>query len=158
MRATVRIVANLLRRVNGVKHICNKKNMSIFSERLKELRGAESQASFAAAVGINRVQYAKYEKGANLPSIDALERICRVHDCSADWLLGLRAPPRPVRVTAIDAGDHAVVTIGDKSRTRVRVTSAAPGKRPDCDDCPYKEKMKEFEAFFTATKRKGKRK
>lgn len=63
--------------------------MSIFADRLKELRGSESQASFAAQLGINRVQYFKYEGGKNSPSIDVLLKICRVHTCSADWLLGL---------------------------------------------------------------------
>lgn len=63
--------------------------MSVFSERLKELRGPESQASFAEAIGIHRVQYVNYESGKNAPSIEVLERICRAHACSADWLLGL---------------------------------------------------------------------
>ncbi|MBQ9431359.1 MAG: helix-turn-helix transcriptional regulator [Kiritimatiellae bacterium] len=63
--------------------------MSIFTARLRELRGSESQASFAAAIGINRVQYAKYESGVNSPSVDVLAKICRVHACSADWLLGI---------------------------------------------------------------------
>lgn len=64
--------------------------MSIFADRLKELRGSESQASFAEQLGINRVQYFKYESGKNAPSIDVLANICRVHACSADWLLGLK--------------------------------------------------------------------
>ena len=63
--------------------------MSTFSDRLKELRGSESQSSFAAQIELNRVQYAKYESGVNAPSIEVLTRICRVHACSADWLLGL---------------------------------------------------------------------
>ena len=63
--------------------------MSIFADRLKELRGSESQASFAEQLGLNRVQYFKYESGTNAPSIDVLANICRVHPCSADWLLGL---------------------------------------------------------------------
>ena len=132
--------------------------MSVLSERLKELRGPTSQSEMARQLGMPRPQWIRYETGKSVPGSDILAEICRVHDCSADWLLGLRTPPRPVRVTAIDAGDHAVVAIGDKSRTTVRVTSAAHGKRPDCNDCPYKEKMKEFEAFFTATKKKGMRK
>jgi len=71
--------------------------MSIFATRLRELRGAEPQASFAAAIGINRVQYAKYESGVNSPSVAVLATICRVHACSADWLLGIDdgAPRRP---------------------------------------------------------------
>ena len=128
--------------------------MSIFATRLKELRGSESQASFAASIGLNRVQYAKYESGNNLPSVEILERICRiVPGVSADWLLGLDK-----RGTSVNAGAGAAVAIGANARASVRGTSAAQGERPDCAGCPYKEKMKEFEAFFNATKMKGKRK
>ena len=128
--------------------------MSIFATRLKELRGSESQASFAASIGLNRVQYAKYESGNNLPSVEILERICRiVPGVSADWLLGLDK-----RGTSVNAGAGAAVAIGANARASVRGTSAAQGERPDCAGCPYKEKMKEFEAFFNTNKKKGKRK
>lgn len=128
--------------------------MSIFATRLKELRDAESQASFAASLGLNRVQYAKYESGQNMPSVEVLERICRiVPGVSADWLLGLDE-----RGTSVNAGAGAAVAIGANARASVRGTSAAQGERSDCAGCPYKEKMKEFEAFFNATKKKGKKK
>lgn len=79
--------------------------MGIFAERLKELRGTESQASFAALIGVNRVQYAKYESGQNSPSVNILERICRIHSCSADWLLGLRDSAPPREIPSVHTGD-----------------------------------------------------
>lgn len=92
--------------------------MSVFSERLKELRGPESQASFAEAIGIHRVQYVNYESGKNAPSIEVLERICRVHACSANWLLGLpeRSGPPDSTVAAkaadkITALKRAIITV-----------------------------------------------
>ena len=85
--------------------------MSIFADRLKELRGAESQASFAAQLGINRVQYFKYESGKNSPSIDILEKICRAHACSADWLLGL--PERGGGGMATAHGVGAIAAAGN---------------------------------------------
>lgn len=134
--------------------------MIIFATRLRELRGPESQASFAASIGLNRVQYAKYESGQNLPSVEVLERICRIMPgVSADWLLGLDK-----RGTSVNAGSGAAVAIGANARASVRGesaargTSAAHGERPDCAGCPYKEKMKEFEAFFNTIKKKGKKK
>ena len=128
--------------------------MSIFATRLKELRDAESQASFAASLGLNRVQYAKYESGQNMPSVEVLERICRiVPGVSADWLLGLDE-----RGTSVNAGAGAAVAIGANARATSRTTVATPGEMPTCSKCPYKEKMKEFEAFFNATKKKGKKK
>ena len=131
-----------------------------FGDRLRSRRKEceMTTTACAAALGVTQPAWNQWELGIREPKLDMLIKVAKLLDCSADLLLGLRTPPRPVRVTAIDAGDHAVVAIGDKSRTTVRVTSAAPGKRPDCNDCPYKEKMKEFEAFFTATKKKGKRK
>ena len=126
--------------------------MSVFSERLKELRGTESQSSFAAAIGINRVQYAKYESGTNTPSIDALIRICRVHPVSADWLLGLKD-----RDGSTVIGNNNAV--GANARVTVRGTASVYGERNECMGCPYKKKLKEFEAFFTSTtSTKGKRK
>ena len=113
--------------------------MSIFSDRLKELRGTESQASFAAAIGVNRVQYAKYEGGQNSPSVDILNRICRVMSgVSADWLLGLDT--RTIEKSAV--------------QSRNRASKAAPGEHPDCAKCPYKKKLEEVEAFFAAARKK----
>lgn len=104
--------------------------VSSFATRLRELRGAESQASFASAIDIHRIQYAKYESGKNSPSIDVLERICRAHACSADWLLGLKDSA----ALSVRAGDGAAVAIGANARANVAAKSAA-----DCRTCPYKK-------------------
>ena len=115
--------------------------MSVFSERLKELRGTESQSSFAAAIGINRVQYAKYESGTNSPSVDALIRICRVHPVSADWLLGLK-----------DRGSSTVIgnnnAVGANARVTVRGAPSSPGEMPACLKCPHLKKLKKLEAMI----------
>lgn len=108
--------------------------MGTFSERLRELRGAESQASFAASIGVNRVQYAKYESGQNSPSIELLKRICEAHDgVTADWLLGL--PKSAAKSAAHSAAQSAA-------------QSAAPGSLPACAKCYYKQTI---EAIANAT-------
>ena len=118
--------------------------MSIFSERLKELRGTESQASFATAVGLNRVQYAKYENGTNTPSVEALERICRVHACSADWLLGLKD-----NAHSVSAGPGAAVAIGSHARaTSNSKLSTLNSPAPNCPKCPHLKKLKQLEALL----------
>lgn len=118
--------------------------MSAFSERLRELRGPESQASFAASIGVNRVQYAKYESGQNSPSVELLKRICEEHaGVSADWLLGLRASAslREKKTAAQSAAPtFAKATAG-------RQSAAVPGEMPACAKCPFKEKVKAFEAL-----------
>ena len=114
--------------------------MSIFSDRLKELRGPESQASFATAIGVNRVQYAKYESGKNAPSIDVLAAICRIHACSADWLLGLKDHGGSV---SVNAGSGAAVAIGTGAKASAGAAkNAAPVA--DCRKCPYKSWGEKF--------------
>ena len=43
----------------------------------------------ARQLEIPRTQWIRYENGQNSPSAEMLERICRTHAVSADWLLGL---------------------------------------------------------------------
>lgn len=117
--------------------------MSIFATRLKELRGTESQASFATAIDLNRVQYAKYESGANSPSVEVLERICRIHACSADWLLGLKDNAVPT----VTAGVGAAVAVGTNARATTN-TIAPLGKSPVCKKCPHLKKLKQLEALL----------
>ena len=96
--------------------------MEGFAERLRELRGSSSQAEMARELGMKQPQWARYESGASLPSIDILATICRTHACSADWLLGLTdgrdsttmmKPPTPtvnleeLRSTATQLADEA---------------------------------------------------
>ena len=125
---------------------------NFIGERLRELRGSSSLREMAESVGIKYSAWARYEAGGSLPGADILSRICRVHACSADWLLGLDK-----RGTSVNAGAGAAVAIGANARASVRNTAAAQGERPDCVGCPYKEKMMEFEAFFNTTKKKGKK-
>ena len=109
--------------------------MSVFSDRLKELRGPESQASFAAAIGVNRVQYAKYESGKNAPSVDFLADVCRIHACSADWLLGLKGHGGSV---SVNAGSGAAVAIGTGAKASATAAKkAAPAH--DCSTCKYRK-------------------
>ena len=116
--------------------------MSIFSDRLKELRGPESQASFATAIGVNRVQYAKYESGKNAPSIDVLAAICRIHACSADWLLGLKDHGGSV---SVNAGSGAAVAIGTGAKASAGAAKkAAPVA--DCSTCKYRKAVADLQA------------
>ena len=117
--------------------------MSIFATRLKELRGPESQASFASSLGLNRVQYAKYESGQNWPSVEVLERICRVvSGVSADWLLGLKD-----RGGSVSVGAGSAVAIGANARASSRTTVATPGEMPACSKCPYKKRWEKIESM-----------
>lgn len=63
--------------------------MSTIGERMRELRGPSSLREMAEAIGIKYNAWARYEAGGSLPGAEIIEKICRVHSCSADWLLGL---------------------------------------------------------------------
>lgn len=63
--------------------------MKVFTERLKELRGCESQKSFAAMLKLNQQTYQRYESGAREPDLETIHRIGVSCGVSIDWLLGL---------------------------------------------------------------------
>ena len=96
--------------------------MSILGDRLRELRGSSSQREMAEAVGIKYQAWDRYEKGKVSPGADILQQICRVHACSADWLLGL--PERGGSAT-VTAGKGAAVSLGSGNATA-----------SNCRDCP----------------------
>lgn len=62
---------------------------TLLGQRLKELRGTSSQSEMADAIGIKWQSWARYERGDVAPGAEILANICRVHACSADWLLGI---------------------------------------------------------------------
>ena len=104
---------------------------------MRELRGASSQREMAEAIGIKWNAWARYEAGGAIPGGEIITRICRVHSCSADWLLGL--PSRGGSATA--HGDGSIAAAGSNIHIEVGkapVKSAAPGEMSACKKCPCK--------------------
>ena len=64
--------------------------MSIFSERLKELRKKNNltQQELADKVGTNRVNVTKWETGMTEPRIESLIKLADLLEVSIDWLFG----------------------------------------------------------------------
>ena len=120
--------------------------MSKIGDRMRELRGASSLREMAEAIGIKYSAWARYESGDVLPGAEIIEKICRVHACSADWLLGLRdsAALRETK-TNIRAGANSAVAVG--ANARATVSSGPPGDAPLCSRCPYKKKWLKIEAM-----------
>lgn len=52
----------------------------VIAERLKELRGSETQKETAAAIGVAQSTYAMYETGQRIPSDDKKIRIAKYHN------------------------------------------------------------------------------
>lgn len=121
--------------------------MSIFAERLRELRGQESQASFADTIGINKIQYAKYEGGKNSPSIDVLFKICRAHAVSSDWLLGLKdsCSARQNNSARAGAGGIAINVSNNKIGGAVGPIAIKGTQPPNCRTCPHLKKLNALE-------------
>lgn len=67
--------------------------------RVREAREALglSQTQAAAKAGLHTSQLSSIELGHRQPRTDALARLARALEVSADWLLGLSDNPRPRR-------------------------------------------------------------
>ena len=113
--------------------------MSVVSDRLRELRGSSSQSEMARAVNVKQQNWARWESGVVTPSAEMLATICRVHACSADWLLGLRGG---------ESAAAAPAAPSPPSRSPLAVPqSPSPGELPACSKCPYKKKWQKIEAM-----------
>lgn len=62
-----------------------------YTDRMTAIREDhdETQAQLAKALGVNRVQWTKYETGINELPLRYLVKLCQHYHVSADYLLGL---------------------------------------------------------------------
>lgn len=95
--------------------------------RLKELRGEEPQAKFAASLELPQQTYSRYESGKSEPPLALLKRIALRFGVSADWLLGLAD------------GNGASVTASNSTVAAFGGTVAGG----DCSRCPLMQAAKE---------------
>lgn len=63
-----------------------------YNERIQLIRDSKNitQKQMAEFLGIKQQQYARYEKGINIMPITYLEKICKILDVSADYIIGLK--------------------------------------------------------------------
>lgn len=71
-----------------------------FSARIRALRGAMSQTTFARKFGVKQTTYSGWEQGIKEPSFKMIAKMALDLDISADWLLGL-SDDRTGKVTTI---------------------------------------------------------
>ena len=108
----------------------------------------------ARQLGIQRTQWIKYENGETAPGAEIIARICRVHACSADWLLGLDDKLSARQKVSARAGAGGIAIAGSGNRV-TGVVAGAPttgsfaqgygGLAAACAKCPYKKKLKALE-------------
>lgn len=71
------------------------KNMILFQERLKELRGNNKLQDIAKDIGISRASLGYYENGDRKPDIEVLLKLANYYHVSCDFLLGLTTVKNP---------------------------------------------------------------
>ena len=56
-------------------------------QRLKDIRGAQSQDAMSKLLGIPQTTWSNYEKGRNKPDLALIDKICTDFGVSLEWLL-----------------------------------------------------------------------
>ena len=97
----------------------------------------------ANGIGIPQQAWARYEKGVVAPNATTIVQICRVHACSADWLLGLDDKLSHGEKVSARAGAGGIAIAGSGNRV-TGVVAGAPTTAA-CAKCPYKKKLKALE-------------
>jgi len=110
--------------------------MSVIGDRMRELRGPSSLREMADAIGIKFNAWARYESGTVLPGAEIITKICRIHACSADWLLGIDRPSSPS--INVRGSGNAI----NSPNAKVSVVSSA---QSNCKTCPYKAAVKRLQ-------------
>ncbi|MBO7688806.1 MAG: helix-turn-helix transcriptional regulator [Kiritimatiellae bacterium] len=68
-----------------------------FCDRLRALRGGESQSAFALKIGTKQTTYSAWETGAREPDLTTLCAIAEKTGTSPNELLGFAPMPKPLR-------------------------------------------------------------
>ena len=89
----------------------------LLADRLRSLRGNQTQAVFANKLGILQQTYARYEQGIRSPPFAELANIAIQLGVTTDWLLGLSDNPRPAQGSA--AAVHGVAIHGDTHNSTI---------------------------------------
>ena len=121
-------------------HILEKIFMPVFGDRLKTLRGGESQSSFAMRFNLKQSAYSRYEAGSREPDLALLCLIARVCNVTTDWLLGMSGVDSSV---SVNAGSGAAVAIGTGAKASAGAAKKA-ATAADCRKCPYKSWGEKF--------------
>lgn len=59
----------------------------MIGERIRELRGTETQIQWETRFGVTRDTIRRYERGTNPPDADFIGSLCRAYNINAHWLI-----------------------------------------------------------------------
>ena len=99
--------------------------MDTIGERLKNLRGTQSQTEFAQKFGISRNTLVNYEKGASVPDSKLAALICEELTLSAEWFLFGNGPKYRKEV---EAGIGATLNKGPESQAHEQARICQQGR------------------------------
>ena len=88
--------------------------MPLRVDRFKDMRQKRgySQADLARLLNISQQQVNRWESGANDPSADAVARMARTFECTADWLLGLvERPHEQAKVRELSPDEYRLLAL-----------------------------------------------
>ena len=107
--------------------------MKTLGERIKIVRGKETQDAFASRIGVSKASLGGYERDENSPSAEAILKICSKNDISVEWLLTGTGPMKkgdglegendsdlimiPMANAVLSAGSGSLETDGDSERS-----------------------------------------
>lgn len=65
--------------------------MDITCERIRQLRRekGKKQVEIATYLNIDPSNYSKYERGVLQPNLEMIRALCKLYNCSADYILGI---------------------------------------------------------------------
>jgi phage repressor protein C with HTH and peptisase S24 domain len=102
-------------------------------QRIKELRGKQSQGDFADLVGLNINTLRGYEKGHRMPGADTISIICQITGATTTWLLKGEGPVYThenarLATAALGPLDAARSTTSPERLRHLRLDSPATGR------------------------------
>jgi len=68
--------------------------MNTLGERIRFLRGKDTQEAFAVKLGVSKGALGGYERNENSPGADVILKICSATDISVEWLMTGNGPMR----------------------------------------------------------------
>lgn len=99
------------------------------ADRLRGLRGTESQTAFAARFGLKQAIYSHYETGRKKPSLEVLVDMAIKLGATTDYLLGLSDEPPPKLAPSIKIGDNSPVAIGNNITQTISTSRKRKAKK-----------------------------
>src|SRR5512139_1454453 len=102
--------------------------MPLRSDRLKQRRQLKgiSQQDLAQRLQVSQQQIARWENAANDPSADAVARLARTLDCTADWLLGMVEQPHAyARARELSADEQQLIDLYRQRKLPEMITRLA---------------------------------